>query len=96
MVDLSFEDAVRERYKLSDTMKAMKERVDELSDYITSQLMALDVKRAAVGDLVVSYVESKNTRIDRKLLLEHGVTADQIVNSTVSTPYTYVQIKRAE
>ena len=94
------EAMVQRRQYLKDQIKAMSTEKEELDSMIGVELINLGV--ADSGEAVridrwnVKMVQSKNTRLDRALLLDNGVPADVIEASTVVKPYTFVDIREAK
>lgn len=88
-----FGELAIKRHQKKQALVRLEAEIRELDDHLNPLLGAVGVGSVRVGNLTVKRVDSTSpSKLDKQLLLEHGVAADTIVACTVpGKPYSYVQ-----
>ena len=73
-------------------MKELTATLKRLNSEILEMMKLADIKAVAVGDLSVKVIGSSNSRIDKQKLLEYGVDAIIISESTVVKEHSYLKV----
>lgn len=77
--DISFEALVRERQIIVERIISLKEQLANIDAQLKPALVASGVKSVYYGDWIVTCKESAGRKtLDRLLLVQNGVTAEQI------------------
>jgi len=87
-----FDDMIRLRQETNAQVKELTATLKGLNSEILEMMDRAEIKAVAVGDLAVKVIDSSNSRIDKQKLLEYGVDAFIISESTVVKEYSYLKV----
>jgi len=87
-----FDSMIRLRQETNAQVKELTATLKELNREILEMMESADVKAVAVGELAVKAIGSSSSRIDKQKLLEYGVDAIIISESTVVKEYNYLKV----
>lgn len=85
---------VEERQAQAAIRDEADRRVRALSDQIGVALITADTPKITLGDWSVSVGQQTRESLSKDLLLEHGVSTDQIRAATKTTASTMVTVRR--
>jgi hypothetical protein len=84
--------AVLDRVEVSDRIKELESRKDELTAYLMEETAQTGLKRIAVDDFVVQIVDSDRHTLSKEKLLEAGVPASTIEACMVASHSTFLRV----
>jgi hypothetical protein len=88
----SFDSIIRLRQETNAQLKELTATLKGLNTEILEMMELAEIKAVAVGELAVKVIGSSNSRIDKQKLLEYGVDAFIISESTVVREYSYLKV----
>ena len=92
LTTVGFDSVIRLQQETNAQVKELNDTLKELNTEILQMMAAADIKAVAVGELAVKVIDSSSSRIDKQKLLEYGVDAIIISESTVVKEYSYLKV----
>jgi len=89
---IGLESLVKQRQALHLEKHRIDKELKDTNTIIKDFMEGCDCPGVAVNGLVVTIVQSRSSRIDKKELLTRGVDPTVIADSTKVTAYSYVKV----
>ena len=94
MTNDELEALCQQRVELAQLRDQAQAKIDEMAAQIGTELALRGVSRVEMTEFTAQFIDQERSRLDKMLLLDAGVTVDQIEAGTVKTRSSYVKVAR--